>query len=110
MAANVGQKVGEVFNVWVVYEGGDERHHGRPSTTLAFTDEAAANESARGRGWYGGKAHVGSFRAIMGIHGRTWLVTEEIRDINHVQFDYEATVREKALAKLSDEEKKALGV
>ena len=101
---------GVPFEVFVVYTGGGERDSGNPDSRYVFTDKAAAEEKAKGIGWYGSNAHVGKHLAIKDSEGLFWLLNKQISDINMTRDAYERDIKAKALKKLTSEEKRVLGI
>lgn len=98
----------KIFEIWVVYTGGDDRFIGTP--TLFFSSEYLACHEARGKGWYGGDAPVRQHHAVE-VDGKFYL----LEDAEPIDLDGELKakneqLKEKALAKLSEEEKRALGL
>ena len=81
-------KVGIPFNVWVVFEGDDDRSKGHPNTHLVFTDEVAAKEEAMNVGYYGGNAPVEKFLAIQDEENDYWLLDRQISDIDKTRHVY----------------------
>ena len=106
----VDKRVGVPFDVWVVHVGEDERSPGRPDPSQVFTSESVAKQAAKGRGWYGGNARVSKFRVMRGADGDYYFIGEKVKDIDKVYADYAEKTREAALKKLTDEEKRVLGI
>lgn len=101
-----------VFEVWAVHQGDDDRSIGRPE--WFFTTQKAALEHAQKRGWYGGPAPVTKRLAYdLGVGGKILIL-----DVNFpepVIIGYSEAVenqkrRNKALAKLTTEDREALGL
>lgn len=103
-------KIGEVFDVCVVHEGETDRYQGAPSRTKEFTAECHAVAAAYGAGWYGGPATYKKYKAIKATDKNFYLVTQDIDKIDSVVTPDETRLRRNALAKLSPEEIKILGL
>lgn len=97
-------------NVWAVYSGGSEKHSGKPE--WFYDDEWKAKEAAKGKGWYGGTAHVEKFRAVE-IDDKTYVLAglncAQPVLMNYGPKEIEET-KERAMAKLTDKELRALGL
>ena len=97
-----------LIDVWVVYEGGDDRHCGSPK--YFYTSEKVAINKAHKQGWWGSDAEVKKRQAIL-IDGKYFLI--DIRgeiDLNQEKEKTKAELREQAKAKLTSEEWEALGL
>ena len=104
----------EVISVYATYEIIDERGS-QKSLVGIFTNEKTAQIASKGRGWYGGNGRVIRRTAILLPNERCLLIDQETSDLKgtrlNVDFldEYEE-LRNAALAKLTDEEKRILGV
>ena len=96
-----------VFSIWAVNQGDDDRSSGHPE--WIFTDEVKANAVARGRGWYGGDAPVSSHLGVI-VDGKCYLLRKSGPVSLNVSPEDEIAARERAIAKLNDEDKKVLGI
>ena len=103
-------EIGIPFDVWVVHSGATEHAGGRPDPSLVFTREGGATKAARGHGWFGGHADVSKFRAIRGADGNCYFIGNAIDDIDLARSEHESRIREAALSKLSDVERRVLGL
>lgn len=61
-----------LFQLYAVHEGGDERSSGEPK--WFFTDRTNAELVSYGRGWFGGNAVVSYMWAIKDVDGRVYLM------------------------------------
>lgn len=104
----------KTLKIWAVHSGDDDRSCGSPRWW--FSNEEEAKFFAKKRGWYGGDAPVSEHLAMC-VPGS---VTESGRDeyylrsakvdLDGVEEKIQTELKENALAKLSDEEKKVLGL
>lgn len=97
-----------IIDVWAVHQGDDDRHSGYPE--WFFTSPQEAYEVAAGRGWYGGDAPVSEKKAIV-LDGETAYLLKDIEplELNVGPDDLEER-RKNALSKLTDIDKKVLGL
>lgn len=96
-----------IITVYAVHQGDDDRSFGHPA--WYFTDNSRATNVAKGRGWYGGNAPV-TDKKVLKIGDTAYLLDRDtpIRlDVGPEDYDAE---RKNALAKLTDYEKKLLGI
>lgn len=97
----------EIKKVYAVHQGDSERHAGKPF--WFFESSADAESVAKGRGWWGGKAPTSEHTAlIVGEHVYLLARPEPVK-LNEFPED-ELTKKQKALAKLTKEEQKLLGL
>lgn len=98
----------EIKEVYSVYTTTDE--YGRRGRLVGhFSDKTEADNQAQGQGWYGGKGDVVKIYSIT-IDGNTFaLQSKETIKLNEIYGD-EYYKKQNALAKLTDEEKKLLGL
>jgi hypothetical protein len=95
--------------VYAAYSGGDDRGQGQ--TLVGYhSDEPQAEESIKGKGYFGGDGSVRKKTAIV-VEGKCYIL-ESITPIDLDQEDsrHQAEIRSKALAKLSPVERDALGL
>ncbi len=97
----------KIVDLHVVYQGGDDRSPGTP--TWYFTSIVDAEDVSQGRGWYGGNACVGKISAIMIADQAYVLGKKEPIKVNVGPQDA-AERRAAALAKLTEADKKILGI
>lgn len=92
--------------VWAVYCKETEQDYGQ--ITDVFSDEGLATEFAKGKGHWGRDARVDKVRAFIDKNGKM----AHVIDVSLVLNDGKAKedLKAKALAKLSEEEKKVLGL
>ena len=100
------------FCVWTVHRECDDRRDG-PITDICGTQELA-NSVAKGSGWYSGDAAVKKRHAIT-VEGNTYLLEHERPIIVALSFGdidvaRKVALREKAISKLTAEEREALGL
>lgn len=98
----------EFLTVFAVHEGDTDRSNGIPK--WFFTTKEAADFNAQGAGFFGGKATI-SVRKAVNINGNTYILDN---DGNSVQLDVSKKeveeIKKAALGKLSEYEKKLLGI
>lgn len=99
----------EIKTIYSVNQGDDDRSPGKPKWW--FSDVDRANHVAHKRGWYGGDAPVAQHKVII-VGGKTFrLASDEpiniLLDIGPEEIE---TERQKAMAKLTDHERKILGL
>lgn len=97
----------EIIDVWAVYQGDDDRLSGYP--TWWFDNESDAQCIAKGRGWWGGNAPVKKHPVILVGDKAYLLAHSEPLELN-VGPEEQAAEKEAALSKLSDREKRLLGL
>ena len=111
----------ELAEVWVVYVGDDDKSPGTPG--FVFRDEQAARKYAKGRGWYGGNSPVAKRLAAIKcpflgaevdqVFGEGDCVLIDVVK-NSLKIDVppkdELAAKQEILAKLTEEEKKILGL
>lgn len=102
--------VGVPFTVWVVRTGATGDNTGTPNPSLVFTTKSTAVQAAKGRGWHGGHAVVSQFRSMRGADGECYFIGNAIDDIDRTRAAYEEQIRNSALEKLSDVERRVLGI
>lgn len=103
---------GVVFRVWTVHRNNDERTNG-PITDVCGTVELA-KQVAAGTGWYGGDAGIEERRAIS-FAGRSYILAAAdsvlvAYTFNDVKLSRLEMTRKRALSKLTDEDRAALGL
>lgn len=98
---------GTIVQLYAVWQGETDYGGGHPQ--WYFDDERLAHEVARGRGWYGGKAGVSTVLAISTVNGFFILDKPTPMKLDIMEFAPEIA-RERALAKLTPEEAKLLGI
>ena len=103
---------GVPFPVWTVHRENGERHDG-PITEICATKELA-DSVARDTGWYNGDAPVRPSHAIA-FDGMAYLLADKepiaiAYNLDGVKLSQQMILRKKALAKLSKEEREALGL
>lgn len=101
-----------VFTVWTVHRDNDDRSDG-PITDVCGT-RALAEAAAKGSGWYGGDAPVRTHHAIR-VGNATYLLQSEdpvcvAFSLDDLVLAHEHATRLKALAKLTPEERRVLGL
>lgn len=95
--------------VWVTYTNdGCGRSVGEPLGY--YSSMAAAEESVRGKGWYGGNGNVDT-KYVIGLNGK-WYILESIQpiDIDRIIAEQKADLRRRTIANLSDEQLDVLGL
>ena len=96
-----------ITKIFAVNQGDDERCPGQPK--WFYTNEETAQAVSDGRGWFGGKAPVSHHDALV-IDGTAYLLARvEPIELDPV-IDDEQSVRQRAIAKLTPEERKALKI
>lgn len=100
-------KPGTIFALRGVY-GNSEPNDGRGVRILlgVYGSVAAARDAAKGQGVMGSDAEVADVDAIKSTNGNVYLLGEKA----DVMFKAERQIREEALAKLTDEEIRVLGL
>lgn len=102
----------KIFEVWAVHQGDDDRNSGYPE--WFFASEAAARKHAEKRGWYGGDAPVSKRLAYdLGVGGKILILDNRFPE--PLMLGYSEAVenqkkRNKALAKLTKEDREVLGL
>lgn len=98
----------DIIDVWCVHRGDDDRSSGHPA--YFFTSEEAATKARKGTGWYGGDAPISKRKAIR-VNDDCYLLDEigEI-DLDGAKEVHKRKTREKALSKLTEEERELLGL
>jgi len=102
----VTRRPGEIFTAFKVTASADKnegRFGGIETVGVFFTSEAA-ERAAKGQDVMGTDGKVESVQAIMGENGNAYEVGRVLRMVP------DAELREQALAKLTDEEKRVLGL
>lgn len=102
--------VSKPFKAWEVWETTNE--FGRHGAMIGlFTDEADAKRFAEGKGWFGSNGSVVGGQAVT-IGDTIYLIREMInKDDLNISLPEKAKLRrEQALAKLTDEDKRILGI
>ncbi len=97
----------EIVTIYAVNQGDDDMHAGKPK--WFFRSLTDAKECARGRGWYGSDAPVGNHKALI-VDGAAYLLAQPKPVELDPVLDDEQAKKNKAVAKLSDEERKLLGI
>jgi hypothetical protein len=98
-----------IIPIWTVWTTVDE--YGRRGTVVGhYASPLAAEPVARGKGWYGSRGSVETGHAIYADGQYYWLVSREPITLDVNLLKQREDIRKAALAKLSDEEKKVLGV
>lgn len=92
--------------VWAVYCKETENRYG-PITDV-FSDEGLATEFAKGKGHWGGNARVDKVRAFIDKNSKMAHVIDGSFVLNDGKVKEDLKI--KALAKLTEEEKKVLGL
>lgn len=96
-----------IVDLFAVHEGDSDRDAGHPK--WYFDTELQANDVAQGRGWYGSNAPIAKVKALR-IGDEAYLLSSSTPiDVNLGPQD-DTTRRLAALAKLSDFDKKILGL
>lgn len=104
----------KTLKVWAVHQGDDDRSCGSPRWW--FSDQTEANNFAKKRGWFGGDAPVSEHCAMVVPGSVTesgrdeYYLTKAKVDLDGVEEKIQNELKENALAKLSDEEKRVLGL
>jgi hypothetical protein len=93
-----------IRDVYVVYDGGDDRSAGRP--TYFFLDKEVAEAKARGNGWYGGNSHVEQRYVVTVLDKGKWRYflldpIGEIADINQQTAQQRQKIFEDVKSKLT---------
>lgn len=101
-----------IFEVWAVHQGDDDRGSGFPE--WFFDSEAAARKHAEKRGWYGSDAPISKRKAYDLRSGGKILILDN-KFPEPVIMGYSEAVenqkkRNKALAKLTKEDREVLGL
>jgi hypothetical protein len=104
-----------VHKVWTVHRNADDHNDGPITDVCAH--EALAMQVAKGGGWYGGNAPVVERWAIT-TDGRTYLIDQETKgepvsvaqNLDEIRMGQEEKVKRAALAKLTPDERRALGL
>jgi hypothetical protein len=96
-----------IRKIYAVNQGDDDRHAGSPC--WFFENRSDAEQCAVGRGWWGGTAPVSEHNALI-VDDQAYLLTrvEPVR-LNFTPDDEQAK-RNAARAKLTEEERKLLGI
>jgi hypothetical protein len=97
----------KIIDVYVVHGEGDDRSIGSPA--WVFKDNAKAELVAKGRGWWGGTAHVGARQAIV-VDGKCYLLDKVGPFILDEGPEDRLAKKAAAIAKLTLEERKLLGI
>jgi hypothetical protein len=94
--------------VWAVLLGGDDKSSGNPAEW--YSTEPIAKIAAKNRGWYGGDATIARYHAIQ-VNGSTYILQYRLPvDLDQEQAKQVERVKQESLSKLTDEERKALGI
>jgi hypothetical protein len=97
----------EIKKIYAVNQGDDDRHTGHPC--WFFEGRSDADNCAVGRGWYGRTAPVSEHNALI-VNGEAYLLSRvEPVKLNFTPEDEQAK-KNAARAKLTDEERKLLGI
>lgn len=97
----------EIKKIYAVNQGDDDRHLGHPC--WFFEGRSDADNCAVGRGWYGGNAPVSEQNELI-VDGEAYLLSRvEPVKLNFTPEDEQAK-KNAARAKLTDEERKLLGI
>ncbi len=75
-----------------------------------YSSLAAAEESVKGKGWYGGNGNV-DMKYVIGLDGK-WYILESIQpiDLDSIIAGQKADLRRRTIADLSDEQLEVLGL
>ena len=99
----------DVRKVYTVYETTNE-YGARGALVGRFTSEAFAKEAAKGRGWYGSEGAIQAMTVVR-VDGEWYeLTTETPVDLDVDLIARERELKASALAKLSADERRALGL
>lgn len=97
----------KIITVWGVHQGDTDTNRGYPK--WFFDNPINAEACAKGRGWYGGKAPIEKYTAIQFEDNAYILLKKNPVKLNYGPED-ELAKKEKALKKLTPEERKLLGL
>ncbi len=97
----------DIVTLYAVHQGDDDRHWGHPA--WYFRTSSEAEHAAKGQGWYGGTAPTSEVRAIK-LEDDQYLILRSEDRIRLGGPEDEKKIRDKALAKLTDLEKRILGI
>lgn len=95
-----------IIKIWAVHQGDNEFTNGYPY--YFFLNEVDALYAAKNKGWYGGPAPV-TEQWVLLIHDKMYLLQKN-EPIKFGLKTKEEEMRERALKKLTQEEKKVLGL
>lgn len=98
---------GELVTLYTVYQGEDDMRIGH--VAWYFANKYEADDTAKGRGWYGGTAPTGTCRAIKLDNGK-YLILETETQVELGGPELMEEKRKNALAKLTESEKVLLGL
>lgn len=101
----------QVITVYAAHGDGGERYIG--PIIGVFSTESSARGFAQKRGWWGGDGAVSERKAVRLASGEVYLLDKDNSDpidLDRQQAEYDASLREKTLAGLSDEQKRVLGI
>lgn len=111
-AADATKRTAEpgIIDIWLVEETINESGH-TGEFIGAFLHEAPARAAAKGKGWYGGDAAVTKRRAVAGVSpsGTACVLDREYDQPVKVDPTNDI-IKRQALAKLTDDERRALGL
>ena len=97
----------EIRKIYAVNQGDTDRYAGQPAWFFDSKDDAV--NCSLGRGWYGGNAPVGEHMALV-IDGTAYLLARAEPVALNVTPEDEQAKKNAALAKLTEEERKLLGI
>lgn len=97
----------EIRKIYAVNQGDTDRHSGTPK--WFFDSKQVAVECSIGRGWYGGNAPIGEHSALV-IDGKAYLLARAEPVALNVTPQDEQAKKNAARAKLTEEERKLLGI
>lgn len=97
----------EILKIYAVNQGDNDRHSGTPR--WFFEDKQIAVNCSIGRGWYGGNAPIGEHSALI-IDGNAYLLARPEPVALNVTPEDEQAKKNAARAKLTEEERKLLGI
>lgn len=97
---------GTIIDMWAVHQGDTDRDNGRPK--WFFSNACRADIVSKNRGWWGGTAPISRCKGVV-IKGKIYQLASEIPIILNEGPDDILAKKTAALAKLTEEDKKALG-
>ena len=100
--------VGEISTVYFMYSG--EAGMGLGKLLKVFSDLYSATRASRGTGWFGGDALIIERKAILADNGSHYAIAGDAIDIDGLAEASDKQIREEAMAMLTPEQKRVLGL
>lgn len=99
----------QIITVYCAHGDGGNEYRTGPIIGV-FTDRLSADKAQKGQGWYGGNGGISEQKAIRLNDGKAYLIKEGPIDLDLHQKNLDDDIKKKALSKLSDEDKRVLGI